>query len=73
MAASYEISMHAAMAAATALSELDFNFTLNKIQLKVPKAFLSGRPRFALHTTGYAKCFVKHQCVCWLTVQCYNG
>lgn len=31
MATSYEISMHAATAAATALSELDFNFTLNKI------------------------------------------
>lgn len=32
MATSYEISMHAATAAAAAsLSELDFNFTLNKI------------------------------------------
>lgn len=32
MATSYEISMHAAtVAAAAALSELDFNFTLNKI------------------------------------------
>lgn len=73
MATSYEISMHAATAAATALSELDFNFTLNEIQLKVPKALLSGRRRFALHPTGFAKSFVKHQCVCQLSVHCCNG
>lgn len=60
MATSYEISMHAATVAAVALSELDFNFALNKIQPKVPKAFPSGRRHFALHPTSYAKSFVKH-------------
>lgn len=60
MATSYEISMHAAMAAAaavTALSELDFNFTLNKIQPQVPKAFLSGRRALGFAPDWFCKEF----------------